>query len=179
MMTLVVGGSASGKSEYAEGLILSAKGWPRTYIATMQPFDEECLRRIEKHRLMRASKSFGTVECYTNLASVAVPEGSAVLLECVSNLCANEMYSPQGSGESAGSAILEGVERLRRQCRDLVIVSNEVFSGGSRYQGDTLRYLELLGRVNCALAAMADNVCEVVCGVPVYYKGGEPSDAAV
>lgn len=178
MMTLVVGGSASGKSEYAEGLILSAKGWPRTYIATMQPFDEECLRRIEKHRLMRASKSFETVECYTDLASVTVP-GGAVLLECMSNLCANEMYSPQGSGENAEPAVLKGVEHLRRQCTDLVIVSNEVFSGGSRWQGDTLRYLELLGRVNCALAAMADNVCEVVYGVPVYYKGGEPSDAAV
>ncbi|WP_298024100.1 bifunctional adenosylcobinamide kinase/adenosylcobinamide-phosphate guanylyltransferase [uncultured Dysosmobacter sp.] len=175
MMTLVVGGSASGKSEYAEGLILSAAGWPRVYIATMQPFDEECFRRIEKHRLMRAGKSFETVECYTGLASVTMPENSAVLLECMSNLCANEMYSPQGSGENAQKAVLEGVERLRRQCRDLVIVSNEVFSGGSRYQGDTLRYLELLGRVNCALAAMADNVCEVVYGVPVYYKGGEPN----
>ena len=37
----------------------------------------------------------------------------------------------------------------------------------------TERYLRLLGRVNRALAARADNVCEVVCGVPVYYKGGE------
>ena len=54
MMTLVVGGSASGKSAYAEGLILAAKSWPRTYIATMEPFDDECLRRIEKHRRLRA-----------------------------------------------------------------------------------------------------------------------------
>lgn len=45
---------------------------------------------------------------------------------------------------------------------------------GRPWQGDTLRYLKLLGRVNCALAAMADNVCEVVYGIPVYYKGGEP-----
>ena len=39
---------------------------------------------------------------------------------------------------------------------------------------EELRYLKLLGRVNRRLAAMADNVCEVVCGVPVYYKGKEP-----
>lgn len=174
MTTLVVGGSASGKSEYAESLILSARSWPRTYIATMQPFDGECLRRIEKHRIMRAGKSFETVECYTDLVSAAVPAGGAVLLECMSNLCANELYSPQGSGENAEAVVLEGVRRLRRQCADLVIVSNEVFSGGSHWQGDTLRYLKLLGRVNCALAVMADNVCEVVYGIPVYYKGGEP-----
>ena len=174
MMTLVVGGAASGKSEYAEDLILAAKGWPRTYIATMEPFDEECLRRIEKHRVMRAEKRFETLECYTDLASVTVPPDSVVLLECMSNLCANEMYSPRGSGDRAAETIREGVERLKSQCGDLVVVSNEVFSGGSRYEGDTLRYLKLLGRVNRRLAAMADNVCEVVCGVPEYYKGKEP-----
>ena len=174
MMTLVVGGSASGKSAYAEGLILAAKSWPRTYIATMEPFDEECLRRIEKHLCLRAEKQFETVECYTDLASAMVPAGGAVLLECMGNLCANELYSPRGSGNGAEAAILRGVERLRGRCGDLVVVSNEVFSGGSSYQGDTLRYLRLLVRVNRHLAAMADNVCEVVCGVPVYYKGKEP-----
>ena len=174
MMTLVVGGSASGKSAYAESLILAAKSWPRTYIATMQPFDEECLRRIEKHRRLRAEKRFETVECYTDLASAVVPVGGAVLLECMGSLCANELYSARGSGNGAEAAILRGVERLRGRCGDLVVVSNEVFSGGGRYEGDTLRYLKLLGRVNRRLAAMADNVCEVVCGVPVYYKGKEP-----
>lgn len=174
MMTLVVGGAASGKSEYAERLILSAKGWPRVYIATMEPFDEECLRRIERHRRQRARKCFQTVECYTDLASAEVPAGSAALLECMGNLCANELYSPRGSGDRAGTAVLDGAAALCRRCGDLVVVSNEVFSGGSRWEGDTLRYLELLGRVNRCLAAMADNVCEVVCGVPVYYKGGEP-----
>lgn len=172
-MTLIVGGAASGKSAYAEQVLLAAEGGPRIYIATMQPSDGECLRRIERHRAMRAGKRFRTVECCTDLLSADVPAGSAALLECMGNLCANELYSPWGSGENAETAILAGVRRLRRRCGSLVVVSNEVFSGGSRWQGDTLRYLELLGRVNRALAAMADNVCEVVCGVPVYYKGGE------
>ena len=174
MMTLVVGGAASGKSEYAEGLVLASACQKRIYIATMEPFDEECLRRIEKHRRLRTEKRFETVECYTDLASAVVPVGGAVLLECMGNLCANELYSPRGSGNGAEAAILRGVERLRGRCGDLVVVSNEVFSGGGRYEGDTLRYLKLLGRVNRRLAAMADNVCEVVCGVPVYYKGKEP-----
>ena len=174
MMTLVVGGSASGKSAYAEDLILAAKGWPRTYIATMEPFDDECLRRIEKHRRMRAEKRFETLECYTDLASVTVPPDSVVLLECMSNLCANEMYSPRGSGERAAEVILRGVERLRDQCGDLVVVSNEVFAGGSRYEEGTLAYLRQLAQINRRMAAIADNVCEVACGIPVYYKGKEP-----
>ena len=174
MMTLVVGGAASGKSEYAEGLVMASAFQKRIYIATMEPFDEECLRRIEKHRRMRAEKRFETLECYTDLASVTVLPDSVVLLECMSNLCANEMYSPHGSGDRAAEAILEGVERVKSQCGDLVVVSNEVFAGGSSYEEGTIAYLRQLAQVNRMMAAMADNVCEVACGIPVYYKGKEP-----
>lgn len=175
MTMLIVGGAASGKSAYAEKLVLKVPQRPRVYIATMEPFDDECRRRIERHRSMRAEKEFETVECYTALSSVEIPAGSTVLLECMSNLCANELYSPQGGGDVAAESILRGVERLAARCGALFIVSNEVFSGGSRYEGDTLRYLRLLAEVNRRLAALMDNVCEVVCGVPVYHKGGEPS----
>ena len=174
MMTLVVGGAASGKSEYAEGLVLASACQKRIYIATMEPFDEECLRRIEKHRVMRAEKRFETLECYTDLASVTVPPDSVVLLECMSNLGANEMYSPRGSGDRAAETIREGVERLKSQCGDLVVVSNEVFSGGNCYEEGTMAYLRQLAQINRMMAAMADNVCEVACGIPVYYKGKEP-----
>lgn len=172
MLTLVIGGAASGKSEYAERLVLHAGNGPRVYIATMEPFDEESLQRIEKHRRMRAGKGFQTLECYTDLASAQVPSGSTVLLECVSNLCANEVFSPAGSGDEAARSILRGVEHLRRQCGELIVVSNDLASGGSLYEGDTLRYLEILGTVNQELAALADDVCEVVCGLPCWHKGG-------
>ena len=62
MVTLVIGGAASGKSEFAEGLVLNAGNLPRYYIATMQPFDQECRARICRHREMRAKKRFETVE---------------------------------------------------------------------------------------------------------------------
>ena len=162
MITLVIGGAASGKSEYAEELVLKSEARPRIYLATMELFGEEARRRVEKHRAMRAAKDFRTLERYTGLPGIEVPAGSAVLLECLGNLCANELYSP------------DGVARLAAQSRNLVIVSNEVCSGGRDYAGDTLRYLQLLAFLHRRLAAQADNVCEVVCGLPVYHKGGEP-----
>ncbi len=171
MIQLVIGGAASGKSEFAEQLVLSVGDLPRYYIATMQPFDDESVRRIEKHRQMRAKKSFTTVECYTNLASVTLLEHGVVLLECMSNLAANEKYSPDGAGENALAAIADGVSALERQCERLIIVSNEVFSGGNRYEGDTDSYLRLLAAVNRMLAARADTVVEVVCGLPQVHKG--------
>lgn len=170
MLTLVVGGAASGKSEFAENLVLTLPG-RRVYVATMEPYDGECLARIDKHRRQRAGKGFATLECYQNLEGLQVPAGANVLLECMSNLLANELYSPQGGGTAA---VLGGVERLCAQCAHLTIVTNEVFSGGRDYEGDTLHYLRELGMVNRTLAARADRVMEVVCGCPNVLKGRLP-----
>lgn len=172
MFTLVIGGSASGKSEYAEGLVLASPHRPRYYIATMEPFDGEGRARVEKHRRMRAEKDFETVERYTGLASLRLPRRGAALLECIGNLAANELYSPGGAGDGgAFSAILDGVGALLSQCGDLIVVSNEVFTGGGSYAGGTEDYLRLVAEVNRALARRADRVCEVVCGLPQYCKG--------
>ena len=173
MFTLVIGGAASGKSEYAEALVLASPHRPRYYIATMEPFDGEGRARVAKHRRMRADKQFETVERYTALSSLRLPQRGVVLLECMGSLAANELYSPSGAGNAADAfaAIMDGVEALLSQCADLVVVSNEVFTGGNRYAEGTEDYLRLLARVNRALARRADRVCEVVCGLPQYVKG--------
>ena len=172
MLTLVLGGAASGKSEYAESLVLQATG-PRFYLATMQVWDAECAARVEKHRRMRAEKRFETVECPLQLDAVRLPARGTALLEDLGNLTANELYDPAGAGENAAGAILAGLDSLAAQCENLIVVSNEVFSGGADYAGDTERYLLALARVNNAFAARADRVVRVVCGIPVYYKGVE------
>ena len=71
------------------------------------------------------------------------------------------------------STFCRGWIALPRSAKNLIVVSNEVFSGGADYAGDTDRYLLALAQVNNALAARADAVVRVVCGVPVYYKGVE------
>ena len=91
----------------------------------------------------------------------------------MTNLVANELYDPEGAGGAALEAILRGVDRLRMQCEHLVIVSGELFSAGTDYEGDTLHYLRLLATVNRRLAAQADAVYELVCGLPVCHKGGQ------
>lgn len=172
MLTLVIGGSASGKSAFAEDLILKAGPGPRYYLATMEPMDDECRARIDRHRAMRARKGFKTIEQYTNLGSLTLPRRGTVLLEDLGNLAANELYSPAGAGpEKALEAILEGIDRLGVQCRALVVVSNEIFAGGRDYAPGTETYLSLMARAHRAIAARADQVYEVVCGLPYGYKG--------
>ena len=80
MLTLVLGGAASGKSAYAESLVLKT-GLPRYYLATMQVWDAECAARVEKHRKMRAQKQFETLECPLHLDRLALPGRGTVLLE--------------------------------------------------------------------------------------------------
>lgn len=177
MVTLVIGGSGSGKSEYAESLILNLGERQRIYIATMKPWDEECEKRIERHRKMRAEKRFETVECYRNLKDLDLgirKEPGAALLECMSNLVSNELF---GTGEmdeasplteeEAVKEILKGICHVREQVRDLVIVTNEVFSDGDSYSEETNGYRRLLGEINRQAAAVADSVVEVVAGIPV------------
>lgn len=168
MFTLVIGGAASGKSEYAEGRVLALPG-RRIYLATMHPWDQECRARIARHRLLRRDKGFETLERYTDLAGAEIPAGANVLLECMSNLAANELYDSGGGGEEA---VLRGVDALRRRCGHLTVVTNEVFSGGAACETDILPYLRSLARINRCLAARADTVAEIVCGLPNYLKGG-------
>ena len=170
MFHLITGGSGSGKSAYAEQCILDFQGNNRIYIATMYPFDEESHKRIQRHREMRKEKKFSTIECYTGLRSLELPNDADVLLECMSNLTANEMYQEQGAGEDTPGQILDGIENLRKKGRNLVGVTNEVFSDGITYAPDTMRYLSYLGEINQQMGRMADRVTEVVYGIPVPIK---------
>ena len=56
MLTLVIGGAASGKSAFAESLCMQSP-LPRTYLATMQVWDAECAARVARHRAMRQQKA--------------------------------------------------------------------------------------------------------------------------
>lgn len=171
MLIVVTGGSGSGKSAFAEQMVLKLNQRRRLYIATMYPFDEECRHRIARHRKMREKKAFETLECYTHLEMAKVLGYETVLLECMSNLTANEMYQEGGAGDDCVDAILRGVEHLISQCDHLVIVTNEIFSDGILYDPETVRYQRYLGEINRRIARMADLVVEVVYSIPVVHKG--------
>lgn len=170
MFHVVTGGSGSGKSAFAEQCILDCQGNNRIYIATMYPFDEESHRRIARHRAMRAEKKFTTIERYTDLEHLTIPQGADVLLECMSNLTANEIYQEGGAGDNTVKAILNGIHHLLEQAGNLVVVTNEVFSDGITYDPETEKYLEKLGAINCQMAQIADTVTEVVYGIPIFIK---------
>lgn len=190
---MVYGGSASGKSSYAESFAMSLQGEGRLlYIATMYPYkwntteiDPETMQRIERHRAMRADKGFDTVECYRHVEHIVAKRQDVLLLECMSNLLANEMYlepdSNAGSDMSetmspVSNKIVQALIDLSTRVQELVIVTNDVFSDGGSltYDESTREYVKNLAEINCALAREAATVTEVVCGIPVIVKKNHP-----
>lgn len=187
MFQLITGGSGSGKSSYAEMQVLQfvkertlqssgrnlSKNFPCIYIATMKPCGDETLKKIGRHRRLRAGKGFETIECYQGLGKITLPQNSGVLLECLSNLAANEFYGEDKTlrdRQETAERILDGVRHILNQTEHLVAVTNEVSSDVWNYSYETQEYTALIGTVNQQLACMADKVTEVVYGIPVPVK---------
>ena len=196
MIALVIGGSGSGKSAYAEQMAVKAAGnGSLYYVATMQVYDEEGKKKVERHQKMRAGKGFLTIEQPRRLKEAAkkvatekvaagkvaaerVPAGKIVLLECMSNLVANEMFSEENLSAVMDEAkikqlsheIISGVTALQDSCDILIIVTNQIFEDGIRYDASTMAYIRLLGDVNRQIAEQAEQVIEVVAGIPIFIK---------
>lgn len=172
MLYLVIGGVASGKSEYAESVAVKLSKEEKLYIATMEPFDDECVKKIARHRKMRSEKGFITAECQRNLHLLKTDFHKTAMLECMSNLLANEMYC-ENPCEDVVDNIIKGIDYLNNQFENLIIVSNNIFSSPQEYDNSTEEYIKNFGLLNRQIALKADNVIEVVCGIPVVLKGGK------
>lgn len=83
------------------------------------------------------------------------------------------MFQENGAKEKVVEEILEGVKNLNRQAEQVVIVTNEIFSDGIEYDEETKQYQKYLGEINAKLAGWAQEVTEVVYGIPVQYKKTE------
>ena len=175
MKALVVGGSGSGKSAFAEDLTCSLSP-TRTYLATMESASPEAQSRIERHRRQRQGRGFTTIECPRSLAIQAgttKPEGVA-LLEDLGNLAANALFANDGSMADP-SATLDRLEHevmaLTEQYEHVVVVGNEVGSEGESSYPATMTWIRLVGELCCRLAVRFDLVVEVTAGIPLVVKG--------
>ena len=181
MLILVTGGSCSGKSGFAEKLLAeTGADTKKYYIATMDAADEESKARVQRHRTQRAGKGFVTIEQARDVHLAAgeiqakrkISERTAALLECMSNLTANEMFGADKvqSEQVVIEKVCRDIAQLEKTLDLLIIVTNNVFEDGVQYDESTESYRRSLGRINAWLAERAEQVYEVVVGVPVLCK---------
>lgn len=171
-LTLVLGGTRSGKSKHAESLIAAhieaGTGTRRaTYIATAEAGDGEMAQRIAEHRARRGDQ-WRTVEALLALDE-AVLDASArgpVLIDCLTLWLSNVMH--------AGLDIDEETARLRDAFEHaqgpVVCVSNEVGLGIVPETKLGRDFRDAAGRLNQQIAAYADRVEFVAAGLPLILK---------
>ena len=177
MTALIVGGSKSGKSSLAQEMAVSLAGTgPLYYLATMVPRDGEDRARIARHLEDRAGLGFATVEQGKNLPGClarANREGT-FLLDSVTALLTNEFFPPEKNyapDYTAGQRVGDDILSLARQVRHLVVVADDLFRDGARYDGTTESYRQALGGILCRLAEEAELMVEMTMGNPVVHKG--------
>ncbi|HHX37812.1 MAG TPA: hypothetical protein GX717_07520 [Clostridiaceae bacterium] len=198
-ITLIIGGSGSGKSVLGEMwsdtcrrhfMSKFNKQIPLSYIATLAVGDDpESKARVRRHRAQRADYGFTTYEIPllfdlseegVTTAFDQVEGNGVVLLDCLGNLVANQMFA--GEPIKWGSESLDispwshdlsaALFRLARSQLHTIIVSNHIFSDAISYDEATMRYRGVLGILHQQLAEVSDQVVEAVYGKGIFWKGG-------
>ncbi len=167
-IVLVLGGARSGKSAHAERIVAES-GLERVYIATGEPADPEMAERIAHHRSRRGAE-WRTVEEPLRLEETLRREGGegrAVLVDCLTLWLSNVLLSG-ADAEGRGGALCEAVRRLPGL---LVFVSNEVGLGLVPETPLGRRFRDAHGRLNQAVAEIAQRVVFVAAGLPLILKG--------
>ncbi len=165
---LVLGGARSGKSAYAERLVVES-GLDAVYVATAAPGDAEMAERIAEHRARRGGM-WRTIEAPEGLEDVLVREageGRAVLVDCLTLWLSNLMLI--GANVEAHGAAL--ADTARRVSGLRIFVSNEVGLGLVPETPLGRRFRDAQGRLNQRMAAIATDVIFMAAGLPLALKG--------
>jgi adenosylcobinamide kinase/adenosylcobinamide-phosphate guanylyltransferase len=162
-LTFLLGGARSGKSARAIEFACEWSG-PVTVIATGEPRDEEMAERIRLHRAARPD-GWTTIEEPHDLGAAIerVPPESALIVDCLSLWVANRLEHGDAEAtieEEGGAAAVLAAARDALT----IAVSNEVGLGIVPPTVLGRRYRDVLGRVNAAWAAAADQASLVVAG---------------
>ncbi len=169
-LTLVIGGARSGKSAFAERLLVQS-GRPRRYIATAEAWDDEMRDRIARHRLDRGG-NWTTVEAPHDLPAAlaeAHPQ-EAVLIDCATLWLTNHLLADHDLAAKAAGLLAA----LATCPAPVVVVSNETGWGIVPENALARRFRDEQGRLNQRLAAKAALVVTVIAGLPLVLKGQLP-----
>lgn len=190
-LVLITGGVRSGKSSFAEKLA-DESGKKIIYLATARVEDDEMRERVALHK-SRRPKSVQTLEEPLEPHLVLEQErdsDSIILMDCLTLLISNRMLSDidshgavrKGEDIFADEKIIEAAaERTLRYIKeftaaavecpsDLLVVTNEVGMGVVPNYPVARAFRDLSGRANQVVAAAADQVWFVVCGIPQRFK---------
>lgn len=164
---LITGGARSGKSSYAEELVLKLSEHP-IYMATARIWDEEFRQRVQKHQERRGPE-WTNIEEDKYLSKYKV-EGRVVLIDCVTLWCTNFFFDHQSSVKEALDEAKQEFDLFTKQDATFIFVTNEIGLGGTSENLIQRKFTDMQGWMNQYIASKADKVTLMVCGIPVTVK---------
>jgi len=172
-LTLVLGGAASGKSDYAERLVQAA-GQPMLYVATAQAQDGEMAAKITRHQARRGA-GWRTIEASADVAPALAEARSedVVLLDCATMWLSNQLFH-NADLSTEQPRLFEALADCRAP---VVVVSNEVGAGIVSENALARQFRQAQGELNQRLATKADLVITVMAGLQLTLKGALPKGA--
>ena len=177
MIILVVGGSKSGKSMLSQRIAkyLEESNGNLFYIATMKPNDNEDMSRIDNHIKEREGLDFITIEKNVNIEEVGMNFKSldTVMLDSITALVTNEMFKDGDFINEVHDKILDGLVKIKDIPKNMVIVSDYLFSDSIKYDNYTDNFRKELGNLNISIAKFSDVVIESSFSNIIIHKGKE------
>jgi adenosylcobinamide kinase/adenosylcobinamide-phosphate guanylyltransferase len=171
----ITGGARSGKSTFAETLVLQSGSNP-CYLATAQSLDHEMDERISRHR-QRRGDSWHTAEEPLDLSNALKNRDgafSAILVDCLTLWLTNLLLAGDLQGKELEDAIMAHVRHLagilRTMQTPVFIVSNEVGMGIVPEHRLGRIFRDIAGQANQTIAAAADEAWLVASGIPIKLK---------
>lgn len=166
-LTLILGGTRSGKSRHAEALI-EASGLSPYYIATAEALDGEMAERIAQHR-ERRGKHWQTIEEPLALAETLKSvnaQDRALLVDCLTLWLTNLMVHERMI-EAEIEELIACLDDLDGAC---LLVSNDVGQGVMPTNAMARTFVDHAGVLHQRLAEKADQVLSMTAGLPQQLK---------
>ena len=193
-LIFVTGGAKSGKSKFAEDMLLKLNNGKQKniYLATSLVFDEEMKEKVRLHKKRRKDEGF-TVETYKNFENELSnffenndKIKNNMLVDCLTNMITNIIFENQNIDwdNFEKKLYIQTLEKLNKdvehsviellnvtdQFENAIIVSNELGMGLVPSYPLGRYFREIAGKMNQIVAETADEVYLVVSGIPMKIK---------
>jgi adenosylcobinamide kinase/adenosylcobinamide-phosphate guanylyltransferase len=186
---LILGGQRSGKSRCAEARAadwLAEPARSAVLVATALAADEEMKARVERHRLdrTRSLPALATFEAPVHLSDAVRRHNDPsclVVIDCLTLWLTNLLMPVEG--QPVGDAIWRTMQEelcgaISASRGPVLLVSNEIGLGVSPLSREARMFIDELGRLHQAIAAICESVTLMVAGIPVPIKRPWQSRAA-
>lgn len=164
MITLITGGARSGKTRHA--LAGAGMADPCTYIATAELLDDE-MRERAAHHLKERGHRWHTIEEPYEVAERLSTLSGVVVVDCLTLWLSNWMLREE---LQVDAQIDKLCSVLRRASCDVFAITNEVGSSIVPEYALGRRFRDCSGLMNQRVAALADRVDLMICGIPLRVK---------